>query len=519
MTENAVSPQSTKFDIGEADFQLFAVLWNQRMNLRTPDIHLKIARWLEWNWKQGGSSKEALNAINKDLLLMAFRSAGKSTIVGIFCAWLLYRNPDLRIIVMAADLQLAKKMVRNVKRIIERHPLTSNMKPNKPDQWGSESFRVKRMLETRDPSMMAKGISANVTGSRADIIIYDDVEVPNTCDSAEKRADLRERLAEMNYVLAEGGRQLYVGTPHSYYTIYADKPRLEIGEDKEFLDGFTRLEIPILDKAGNSNWIERYSEQDIARMRRASGPNKFASQMMLKPVNIAEGRLNPKLLNVYKHDLAYAKELQTLFIGKTKMVSASAFWDPAFGSAKGDNSVMAVLFADADGNFYLHHVAYIKNKSDETNGVDEATYQCARVAQIAKEHFLPSMGVEINGIGKFLPSILRNAMSKAKAPCKVQELSQTRNKDIRILEAFDAVLAARRLYVHASVLETPFMMEMQEWRPKGSGAASKGHDDGLDAVASALAQQPDRLPRVHGRGNHNWMRHGASHKAGTEFKI
>ncbi len=85
----------------------------------------------------------------------------------------------------------------------------------------------------------------------------------------------------------------------------------------------------------------------------------------------------------------------------------------------------------------------------------------------------------------------------------------------RILDAFDAILAARRLHVHRDVLKTPFMTEMQEWRP----GANKGHDDGLDAVAGALANAPDRTPRIYGKGNHNWMRGRHSHTAETAFKL
>lgn len=501
--ETPVSVQSTRYDITTADFKLFVVIWNQQQSMPTPKIHLNMAQWLEFNWQKG----------NTRLLLMAFRSAGKSTIVGLFAAWLLYKRADLRILVLAADFSLSKRMVRNVKRIIERHPLTQKLLPDSPDQWASDRFTVKRMMELRDPSMLAKGITSNITGSRADIVICDDVEVPNTCDTAEKRRELRERLGEMNYVLVPGGTQLYVGTPHNYHTIYADQPRQELGEEAEFLSGFKRLKIPVLDNKGESAWIERYSENDIARIREGAGPNKFASQMMLEPRNIAEGRLNTKLLQVYDHKLDYAKELQTLFLGQTKLASASAFWDPAFGSAKGDHSVCAVIFADADGNLYLHNIAYIK--TNEQSDQDEATQQCQRIAEIAKQHYLPSLSVEINGIGKFLPNILRNELAKAKTPCKVQEISQSRAKDTRILEAFDAVLAAKRLYVHRSVLQSPFITEMQEWRP----GATKGHDDGLDAVAGAIAQQPDRLARLYGVGSYTWMKPGKSHKAGTDFKV
>ncbi len=499
-----ISDASDEYAITDVDFKRFIVFWNQQMGLRTPEIHFQVAHWLERAWWDG----------KKHLLLMAFRSAGKSTLAGLFAAWLLYRNPDLRILVLAADFTLAKKMVRNVKRIIERHPLTENMKPDKADQWASDRFTVKRNLVLRDPSMMAKGVTSNITGSRADIVICDDVEVPNTCDTIEKRAELRQRLGEIENVLADGkGTQLYIGTPHSYFTIYADQPRREIAEEQAFLSGFHRLKIPLLDEKGESVWPERYSDADIERIKRQTGPNKFASQMMLRPVNIAEGRLDSSQIQTYEHELDYAKELQTLFVGQTKLVSASCWWDPAFGSVKGDGSVLAVVFADDDGNAYLHHLEYIKNA--EVSEADEASAQCRVVAGIAKNLMLPSLTLEINGIGKFLPSILRNELAKAKAPCAVQELHNSRPKDLRILEAFDAVLAAKRLFVHKSVLQTPFMVEMREWRP----GSNRGHDDGLDAVAGALSQQPARIKRLYGSGSHSWMRGGTTHKAKTDFEV
>ncbi len=497
-------PQTTKYDVDEQGFKAFLKLWNQQvMKLTTPQIHLDIADWLEWSWERGDDR----------LLLMAFRSAGKSTIVGLFAAWLLYRKPELRILVLAADHMLAKKMVQNVKRILEKHPLTSAIKPKKAEQWAGDRFTVSRMFELRDPSMLAKGITSNITGSRADIIICDDVEVPNTCDTPEKRRELRDRLGEMEYVLTPDGTQLYVGTPHHYNTIYAKEPHIDLGEEQEFLSGFKRLEIPVLKQSGQSAWPEKFGEARIKQMKRAAGPNKFASQMMLEPRNIAEGRLNTQLMSIYDEEIEYSKELRTLFLGNKKLVSASAFWDPSFGSAIGDHSVMAVVFNDEDGHYYLQHIAYIK--TNERDARDEATQQCTQIADIAKSHFLPSITVETNGLGKFLPNMLRNALAQACVPCKVNELHQKQNKEERILDAFDAILAARRLSVHKSVLQTPFITEMQEWRP----ACGKGHDDGLDAVAGALAQMPDRLKRIYGKGAHSWMRGKALHKAETRFKI
>lgn len=151
--------------IEKVNLDLFAVIWNQIQCQDTPPVHFRILDWLEKSYIQN----------DRHLLLMAFRSCGKSTLVGMFCAWLLYRDPNLRIMVMAADSILARKMVRNVKRIIERHPLTNHLRPDRLDQWASDRFTVNRDMELRDPSMLARGVTSNITGSRADIIIYDDV--------------------------------------------------------------------------------------------------------------------------------------------------------------------------------------------------------------------------------------------------------------------------------------------------------------------------------------------------------
>ncbi|CAA7613096.1 conserved hypothetical protein [Candidatus Terasakiella magnetica] len=489
------------------NFPEFVWIWNQRLGQGTPAHHLRMARWLAARW----------HAHDPGLLLMAFRSSGKSTTVGLFCAWVLALNPDLRIMVLAADFALAKKMVRNVKRIIERHPLTSGLKPGRRDQWAADQFTVNRPGELRDPSMVAKGIGANITGSRAEIVICDDVEVPNTCDSAPKRADLRERLAEIEYVMVPGGTQLYVGTPHSYYTIYADRPRLESGEAAPFLDGFRRLEIPLLDAKGGSAWPERFPPERIGALRKRSGPNKFDSQMMLRPVNIADGRLDPDRLRLYEGDLSYAEGngVPLLTLGGRRMVSASCWWDPAYGApGKGDSSVVAAVFTDDQGEYWLHGIRYVTHDLAVT-GIDEATQLCRQVAAFASELHLPAIHLETNGLGRFLPGLLRRELAVSGIACAVIEANSHRAKDQRIVDAFDAVLAAGALHAHRSVWSTPFIGEMREWQPGG-----KCRDDGLDAVAGCLLGQPVRLARPFGGAapRPNW-RPGGGIVAHSDFSL
>lgn len=465
----------------KASFAEFVWIWNEAQGQATPALHRRMARWLEARAKGRESG----------LLLMAFRGSGKSTLVGLFSAWLLARKPETRILVLAADLALARKMVRNVKRVVERHPLTKGLKPKNRDQWASDQFTIVRRRELRDPSMLAKGVGANVTGSRADVVICDDVEVPNTSDSAPKRADLRARLHELDYVLTPGGLQLYVGTPHSFYTIYAKEARAEAGETKPFLEGFARLELAVLDNKGRSRWPERFPLERIASLKRRTGHNKFESQMMLRPVNIADGRLDPERLRLYEHALDYREGNgeARLFIGERRMASASCWWDPSFGSPeKGDASVIAAVFTDEEGGYWLHRVAYLTHDPKLVESEDEATQLCRQAADFAAQLHLPAIHLEGNGIGKFLPGLLRREIKRLGLRVAVVETQSKRAKESRIVDAFDAVLAAGALSAHRAVWETPFIREMREWRPGG-----KGKDDGLDAVAGCLLSEPVRL--------------------------
>ncbi|HEY9569067.1 MAG TPA: phage terminase large subunit, partial [Thalassobaculum sp.] len=221
-------------------FPQFVWLWNREQGQGTPALHVRIARWLDARWREG----------DRRLLLLAFRNSGKSTLLGLFVVWLLHRDPMLRVMVLSADAALAGKLARSARRIVEIHKLTPPLRPSRREQWAADRFTVVRPREARDPSVLARGLAGNITGSHADVILCDDVEVPRTSDTAGKRAALRERLGEIDYVLEPSGLLLYAGTPHSFYSIYAAEPRPEACEEVPFLDGFARLEAPLIEPDG-----------------------------------------------------------------------------------------------------------------------------------------------------------------------------------------------------------------------------------------------------------------------------
>lgn len=451
----------------------FIWIWDQIQGLSLPRHHIRIARFLQAIHDRPDHRRG---------LLMAFRNSGKSTLVGLFGAWLLYTYPDTRILILSADHMLAKKMVHHIKQIIERHPLTQRLKPDTPEEWASDRFTVRRTGGMRDPSVLARGLTANMTGCRADIILCDDVEVPKTCDTPKKRRDLRQKLSELDYILTPGGLILYIGTPHAADTIYQSAP-------DGFLADWPTLRLPLLTPDGQSNWPERFNLNRIQALRQRSGPNKFRSQMMLEPVSLGDTRLDINRLRYYSGDLSYreANGQGILTLNDKQMRGVSCWWDPAFGSPDGDKSVVACTFFDDEGNIYLHRLDYLTVPS----GQEATAWQCARVRELITDCFVPAIHLETNGIGKFLPALLRQELARTRTACAVIEETARQNKARRILSALDAPLMNGSLFIRSALKQTPLLQEMTDFTIAGNT-----HDDGLDALAGCLLCEPVRLKRM-----------------------
>ena len=122
---------------------------------------------------------------------------------------------------------------------------------------------------------------------------------------------------------------------------------------------------------------------------------------------------------------------------------------------------------------------------------EAAGFQCREVVKFIKENHLPAIHLETNGIGKFLPALLRQELNRSKLACSVIEEVSRRHKQDRILSAFEVPLMNGALSVHESIKQTSFLDELEDFNP----FAPKGHDDALDAVAGCLLAEPVRLKR------------------------
>ena len=191
-------------------YNQFLDSWNDVIGLTAPEHHYRMTEFLG----------DIVNGDSHHGLLMAFRHSGKSTIVGIFAACTLFVRPETRILILSAETHLATRMVMHIRNILENHPWCVDMIPKNKREWAENKITINRPVGIREPSVVCQGIYGNITGMRADLIICDDVEVPNTCNTARKRSALRDRLRELDFILSPNGSMIYIGTPHTLDTIY-----------------------------------------------------------------------------------------------------------------------------------------------------------------------------------------------------------------------------------------------------------------------------------------------------------
>lgn len=448
--------------------------WKVKAPQDVPKIHWQIIDWLDSSddWE------------NNTGVLQVFRGAAKSTIVGLYITYMLVKDPTLRFLILSADKNTAQKITQALTGIVSRHPLAKHLR-GKEGSWRTDQLWVSGSTDDRTPSAYSRGILSNVTGSRADFVVFDDVEVPKNAGTADLRDRLRHKMSDTAHILVPGGKRLFVGTPHSFESIYPEV----------IADGAASLKIPLLNEyegewphiQGESIWPERFNSREVAK-RQVESKTKanFLSQYQLIPYNADDYYFDPTNLVQYECELKYftANREDVLEIDGKRMVGCSCFWDPSLSKQGRDDSVIVVVYQTEDGHFYLHDIQSLKG---------DVYQQCELAKQFAEKHKLPNIAVETNGIGATLPAILRKALKDTHIA--VIESYATKNKVIKIQEALSAPLSGRLIHIHNRVYESKFMSQLRDFTPSIVGGNTY-KDDFIDAVASAIHNQPTRINSV-----------------------
>lgn len=424
-------------------------------------------------------------------IIMAFRGVGKSFVLVAYVTWLLLRDPDHKIMVVSASKQHADSFSSFVKRLLAEMPELAHLKAKQGQRDSMIEFDVGPAKADKSPSVKSVGIMGQLTGSRADTIVADDVEVPNTAETQGQRDKLAERVKEFDAVLKPNGRIIYLGTPQTEMTLYAAletrgyEARIwpaRVPSEKQAIAYGGRLAPMVrglMDGApvGSTTEPSRFSDADLLEREISYGRAGFQLQFMLDPSLADVDRYPLKLADFIvmgTHDT----------IAPTRVVWASGpdqvLEDIPNVGLKGDrwHAPMLVTKEEREWSPYTTTVMHIDPAG---RGADEASY--AVLSSLGPLLFLRDVGGFMHG---YSPETLEGFAKTAKAlgvrlvrteanfgdgmftellkpylrkhapETGIEEVKVTRQKELRIIDTLEPVLAGHRLVVDPKVIRKDY---------------------------------------------------------------
>lgn len=455
------------------DFRLFLWMVWKHINLPDPTVtQYDIARFLQ-------------NGPNK-ICIEAFRGVGKSFITSAFVLWLLYRNPQLKFLIVSASKNRSDNFVTFTMQLIQTMPLLEHLKPRASQRSSRVEFDVGPAEPDQTPSVFAKGIDSQMTGGRADIIIADDIEVINNSATVAMRDKLLEKTKEFSAILKplDHARIIYLGTPQTEESIYNSLPETFTKRvwpaqvpEKKAVEGYKGTLAPMVAKLiekglyGHAVDPERFDLDELNDRQAEYGLAGYQLQFMLNTSLSDEERFPLKLKNlvvlpVPPNQAPYEtywlpnperelKDIPNYGMAGDKIFSAAGH---SSTFAEYQHRVMAIdpsgRGADETGyaiGYMLASNIWIPKAGGLAGGYDEETL--SELALLAKTHKIQTIVVESNfGDGMF-SKLLEPYLQKAGVMAEVKEVRSSTMKERRILDTLEPVVSQHRLIVDPTVIE------------------------------------------------------------------
>lgn len=231
---------------------------------------------------------QELHRKHRRLGLLAMPGCGKTQQTIALILFELGHNPKGRYAIVAQSQTKAKGILGTIARYIDKseelHHVFPNLRPG--DQWTDSAITVQRDGYIKDPSVVAYGITGDITGSRVDGLVIDDI----LSEKNTRTPAMREKM----YAFAFRTLWDRVEKPNGWVIFMANAwhpddllHRLERGahnpeakRDNESEMNWHVERIRVLDEKGNPTWPERFPAHVIEGMRDEFGPLEFARKYM-----------------------------------------------------------------------------------------------------------------------------------------------------------------------------------------------------------------------------------------------
>lgn len=270
----------------QEDFRVFMFMVWRQLNLPEPTpIQYDIAKYLATGPRRS--------------VIEAFRGVGKSWITAAFVCWVLWNDPQKKILIVSASKDRADAFATFVKRLIHEMEVLHHLKPSAGQRDSMLIFDVGPATPDQSPSLKSAGITSQITGSRADIIISDDVEVPGNSATQMMRDKLSDAVREYDAIIKPlpTSRIIYLGTPQCEQSLYNQLPERgyeirvwpalypEIKKVANYKGTLAPVITLALEKdskvSGTPTDPQRFDEKDLMERRASYGASGFALQFLL----------------------------------------------------------------------------------------------------------------------------------------------------------------------------------------------------------------------------------------------
>lgn len=161
-------------------------------------------------------------------MVMAQRGEAKSTLAALYAVWRIIHAPYMSVLIVSGGETQASEVATLVIRLIMQWDILEYLRPDKSagDKTSIEAFEVHWAMRGRvnkSPTVACVGITAQLQGKRADLLIADDVETTKNGLTMTMRAHLKLLTQEFSSICVSGDI-LYLGTPQSKDSIYNTLP-------------------------------------------------------------------------------------------------------------------------------------------------------------------------------------------------------------------------------------------------------------------------------------------------------
>ena len=510
----------------QEDFKLFLqALWDQ-LDLPSPTR----AQYAIADYLQNGP---------KRLQIQAFRGVGKSWITGAFVLWTLFKDPEKKIMIISASKERADNMSIFLQKLIIETPWLKHLQPKSDDsRWSRISFDV-NCSPHQAPSVKSVGITGQLTGSRADLMILDDIEVPGNSMTELMREKLLQLCTEAESILTpkDDSRIMYLGTPQTTFTVYRKlaersyRPFVWPARYPRSLSNYEGLLAPQLQEdidMGAESWEvtdpDRFDADDLIDREASMGRSNFMLQFMLDtslsdaekfPLKMADlivTSVNPREAPdaiVWCSDPSNViKELPTVGLPGDyfyKPMQLQGQWgdyteticsvDP---SGRGSDETAAAYISQKNGFLYLHEMRAYRDGYSDTTLLD--------ILRGCKKYNVSTLVIETNFGDGIVSELFKKHLQQTKQNIFVDEVRANVRKEDRIIDSLEPVLNQHRLVVDRGVIDWDYnsnkdaapeerllyMLFYQMSRMCREKGAVK-HDDRLDCLAQGVKYYTDAL--------------------------